>query len=85
MDRDSWNCAGGSDQDHPQEKEMQIGKMVVWGGLTISWKKKRSESQMRKGKIYTSECRVPKNRNRDKKDFLKEQCKEIEMIDWERL
>ena len=24
-----------SDQDHPQEKEMQKGKMVVWGGLTI--------------------------------------------------
>ena len=22
------------DQDHPQEKEMQKGKMVVWGGLT---------------------------------------------------
>ena len=22
-------CTGGSDQDHPQEKEMQKGKMVV--------------------------------------------------------
>ena len=23
------NCTGGGDQDHPQEKEMQKGKMVV--------------------------------------------------------
>ena len=27
MDTDSWHCIGGSDQDHPQEKEMQKGKM----------------------------------------------------------
>ena len=33
---------GGSDQDHPQEKEVQIGKMVVWGGLTNTWEMKRS-------------------------------------------
>ena len=39
---------GGSDQNHPQEKEMQKGKMVVWGGLTNSWEKKRSETQTRK-------------------------------------
>ena len=25
----SWHCIGGSDQDHPQEKEMQKGKMIV--------------------------------------------------------
>ena len=28
-DRGSWHCTGGSGQDHPQEKEMQKGKMVV--------------------------------------------------------
>ena len=37
------------------------GKMVVWEGLTNSWEKKRSKRQRRKGKIYPSECRVPKN------------------------
>ena len=56
---------------------MQKGKMVVWGGLTDSWEKKRSERQRRKGKIYPSECRVPKNTKNRKKD-LSEQCKEIE-------
>ena len=35
--------------------------MAVWGGLTNSCEKKRSEKQRRKGKIYLYECRVPKN------------------------
>ena len=34
---------------NPMEK--QKGKMVVWGGLTNSCEKKRSEKQRRKGKI----------------------------------
>ena len=38
----AWHCMGDSDQDYPQEKEMQTGKMVVWGGLTNIWEKKRS-------------------------------------------
>ena len=37
------------------------GKMVVWGGLTNSWEKKKSKRQMRKGMKYPFECRVPKN------------------------
>ena len=36
---------------HPHGKEMQKSKMAVWGGLTNSWEKKRSEKQSRKGKI----------------------------------
>ena len=35
-------------------------KMAVWGGLTNSCEKKRSEKQRRKGKIQASECGVPK-------------------------
>ena len=42
MGRVSWDGTGGSDQDHHQEKEMQKAKLVFWGGLTNSWKKKRS-------------------------------------------
>ena len=42
-------------------KEIQKSKMVVWGGLTTSCEKKRSEKQRRKGKILASECRIPKN------------------------
>ena len=61
MVRGSWHCIGGRDQDHSQEKEMQKGKMVVWGGLPNSCEKKKSERQRRKGKIHPFECRVPKN------------------------
>ena len=45
-------CTGDRDQDHPQEKEMQKSKMAVWGGLTNSCEKKRSEKQRRKGRVY---------------------------------
>ena len=34
--------------------------MVVQGGLTKNFEKKRSERQRRKGKIYPFEYRVPK-------------------------
>ena len=61
MDGGSWHCTGDRDQDHPPKKEMQKGKMAVWGGLTNSCEKKRSKKQRRKGKIQASECRVPKN------------------------
>ena len=45
----------------PKKKKCKKGKMVVSGGLTNSCEKKRSERQRRIGKIYPSECRVPKN------------------------
>ena len=44
-----------------------------------SCEKKRSKRQRRKGKMYPFECRVPKSsKERLKKPFLSDQCKEIE-------
>ena len=57
---------------------MQKSKMAVFPCLTNSYEKKRSEKQRRKGKIKTSECRVPKNSKKRKKAFFSDQCKEIE-------
>ena len=51
MDGGSWHCTGDRDQGHPQEKEMQKSKMAVWGGLTNSCEKKRSEKQGEKKDI----------------------------------
>ena len=51
MELGSRHCTGDRDQDHPHGKEMQKSKMAVWGGLTNSCQKKRSEKQRRKGKI----------------------------------
>ena len=58
--RDSWYCTGGSDQDYPQEKEMQKGKMLVWGGLKIA-EKRREAKVKEKRKDRPIKCRVPKN------------------------
>ena len=35
------DCIGGIDQNHPQEEEMQKGKLVVSKALQIAEKKKR--------------------------------------------
>ena len=40
-----------SQGSRPPPKEMQKGKVAVWGGLTNRCEKKRSETQRRKGKI----------------------------------
>ena len=73
----SWHCTRGRDQDHPQEKEMQKGKMVVWEGLTNSCEKKKSERKRRKGKIYHLNAEFQRIARRNKKAFLSDQCKEI--------
>ena len=52
MDGGSWHCTGGSDQDHPQEKEIQKGKIVVWGALQIAEKRRESKNKGKK-EIYT--------------------------------
>ena len=43
------------------EKKLHRSKLAVWGGLTNSCEKKRSEKQRREGKLYPFECKVPKN------------------------
>ena len=48
MDRGLYRCTGGSDQNHPQEKEMQEGKIVVWGGFTNNWEKKQKAKEKKK-------------------------------------
>ena len=51
--------------------------MAVWGGLTNSCEKKRSQNKGEKER-YPFECRVPKNSKERWKTFLSGQCKEIE-------
>ena len=51
-------------------------KMAVWGGLTNSCEKKRSEKQRRKGKKHLN-AEFQRIARRDEKAFLSDQCKEI--------
>ena len=76
MDGGLEHCTGGSDQNHPQEKEMKKGKMVVWGGLTNGWEKKTSKKAKKKRKDLNAEFQ--RIARRDKKAFLRDQCEEIE-------
>ena len=65
MDGGSWHCTGGSDQDRHQEKEMQKGKMFVWGCLTNSWekkKKKKAKEKMKDVPIWTQSPKQSKER-----------------------
>ena len=41
MDERSCYCTGGSDRDHPQEKEMQKGKMVSEEALQVAVKRRQ--------------------------------------------
>ena len=53
--------------------------MAVWGDLTNSCEKKRSEKQRRKGKIYKHlNAQFQRIARRNKKAFFSDQCKEIE-------
>ena len=46
--------------------------------LTNSYEKKRSKRQRRKGKMYHLNVEFQRVARRDKKAFLRDQCKEIE-------
>ena len=50
--------------------------MAVWGGLTNSCEKKRSEKQRRK-RYKQLNAEFQRIARRDKKAFLSDQCKEI--------
>ena len=52
--------------------------MAVWGSLTNSCEKKRSEKQRRKERYKHLNAEFQRIARRDKKAFLSDQCKEIE-------
>ena len=52
--------------------------MTVWGGLTNSCGKKRSEKQREKERYKHLNAEFQRIARRDKKAFFSDQCKEIE-------
>ena len=49
MDRGWWHCTGGSDQDHPQEKEMQKAEWLSEVALQIAEKRREAKGRGEKG------------------------------------
>ena len=45
MDAGSWHCTGGSDQDHPLEKEMQKAKWLFEEALKIAEKRRKAKGK----------------------------------------
>ena len=78
MDRGAQHYTGGSDQEHPQEKEMQKGKMLIWEGLTNSYEKQRSEDKGEKEWCTHLNEEFQRIAKRDKKALLSDERKEIE-------
>ena len=78
MEWGSWHCTGGSDQDHPQEKEMQKGKMVVWGALQIAEQRREVKGKEEKERYTHLNAEFQRIARRDKKAFLGDQWKVIE-------
>ena len=54
---------------------MQKSKMAVWGGLTNSCEKKRSESKGEKERYKHLNAEFQRIARRDKKAFFSDQCK----------
>ena len=52
--------------------------MAVWGGLTNTCEKKRSDKQRKKERYKHLNAEFQRIARRDKKAFLSDQCKEIE-------
>ena len=77
MDRDLWHCTGGSNQNHAQEKQMQKGKTVVWGGFTFE-KRTEEKGKGEKERYIHLNAEFHRISRRDKKAFLSDQCKETE-------
>ena len=57
---------------------MQKSKISVWGGLTNSCEKKEAKSKREKERYFHLNAEFQRRARRDKKDFLSNQCKEIE-------
>ena len=62
----------------PMEKKCKKSKMAVWGGLTNSCEKKRSESKGEKERYKHLNAEFKRIARKDNEALLSDQCKEIE-------
>ena len=73
MDGGSSHCIGGSDQDHPQEKDMQKAKWLSEEALQISEKRRRGKIKGEKERYIHLNGEFQRITRRDKRSFLCEQ------------
>ena len=78
MDRGSWHCTGGSDQDQPKKKKCKKAKWLSEEALQIAVKRREAKSKGEKERYTHLNAEFRRIARRDKKAFLSDQCKEIE-------
>ena len=78
MDRGSWHCTGGSDQDISKKKKCKKAKWLSEEALQIAEKGREVKGKGEKERYTHLNAEFQRIAGRDKKDFLSDQCKEIE-------
>ena len=86
MDGGSWHYTGGRDQTISKKKKCKKAKWLSEEALQTAVKRREEKGKGEK-EIYTHlNAEFQRIARRDKKDFLSDQCKEIEGKNaWERL
>ena len=77
MDGGLLHCTGDRDQDHPQEKCKKT-KWLSEEALQIAVKRTEAKGTGEKERHTQLNAEFQRIARRDKKDFLSDQCKEIE-------
>ena len=77
LDGGSWHCTGGRDQDHLKKKKCKKAKWLSEEVLQIAEKRKEAKSKGKKERYTHLNAEFQRIR-REKKGFLRDQCKEIE-------
>jgi len=78
MDRGTWHCTGGSDQDHPQEKKCRKSKWLSEEALQKAEKRREAKGKEEKERYTYLNAAFQRIARRDKKAFLSDQYKETE-------
>ena len=69
---------GGREQDHPQKKKCKKAKWLSEEALQIAAKRREAKSKGEKERDTHLNAEFQRIARRDKKDFLSDQCKEME-------
>ena len=78
MDGGLWHCTGGSDQDHPQEKQCKKAKWLFEEALQIAEKRREAKGKGENERYIHLNAEFQRIAKRDKKAFLSAQWKEAE-------
>ena len=76
MDRGSQHCTGGSDQNHPKEKEMKMANWLSEEALQIAEKRRKVKDKGERERYIQLNAKLQRTAKRDKKASLNEECKE---------